>query len=663
MDERKDAQMLAWNPDRRSGGGRNHASQAGFARRAGAVIAGSSCARWWAVVLVLAVAGSAGCRSSTGLAAGGAGVSSTSPQTLATAVSVLNREGEVARNVRVTKLSLAGGALTDKLPIDLGTIAPGEAVPLYASFAGKFAPEGSYALNVEGIYDENNGSKPFKFDLVLVVPKRGPGQGALRKVEVASDKVSGAPFPPQPPKFDEEEVNQTNWTVPIGPPVNGVPTQTPTGIQRGSGKASASTPQNAGPIVINANSPLGLSGAGPGPVSTVAEPSGATNGGSVIFATTNWTAAYSSDGGASFHQVNPTAIFPADVIGYCCDQVVQYAPSIDRFIWFLQGNGYRLAVARPADLVASGATAWTYWNLDPTVFGQPAGTGFDYPDLSIGDNYLYMSWDVGFPACPGCRSGFQVTRTSLAGLAAGGTITLEFTDPPDAPMAWGSHLTQDTGNEIFWAGHNTTSNMRVFSLAEGSGFYFWSDVSISSWPSGALSSITPDGVNWVAGSGGFPGNDIIGSTRVGNQLWFAWTAAGNGQFRQPHVEIAVLDRAAGYSVLQRVQIWNNAYGFAYPALATNACTHEVGLSLEYGGPSDFENHVVGLWGDFVVYVMTGSNVGTPRFGDYVTIRQQPRTPADRGNLFNAFGYGLKAGAATPTDAHYVLFGRPGDQCR
>jgi len=635
-----------------AGGRHKHRSDAARARiRAGSLT----------LALVFALSGP-GCRSPSGLAAGGAGVSLTSPQMLATAVSVLNREGEVARNVRVTKLSLAGGVLRDQLPIDLGTIAAGEAVPLYASFAGKFAPEGSYALSVEGIYDETNGSKPFKFDLVLVVPKRGPGQGVLGKVEVDPAKVEGAPFPSQPPKFDEEEVNQANWTVPIGPPVAGAPTQTPTGIQRGSGKASASTPQNAGPIVINANSPLGLSSGGPGPVSSVAEPSGASNGGSVVFSTVNWAAAYSSDGGATFTQVNPTTIFPADAVGYCCDQVVQYAPSIDRFIWFLQGNGYRLAVARPSDLVASGATAWTYWNLTPTLFGQPAGTGFDYPDLSIGDNFLYMSWDAGFGCPSGCRAGFQVARTSLAGLAAGGSITIEFTDPPDAPMAWGSHIMQDTGNEIFWAGHNSTSNMRVFSLAEGSGFYFWSDVSISSWPSGALSSITPDGRNWVAGSSGFPGNAIIGSTRVGNQLWFAWTAAGNGQFRQPHVEIAVLDRASGYGVLSRVQIWNDAYGFAYPALATNACTHEVGLSLEYGGPSDFENHVVGLWGDFVVYVMTGSTVGTTRFGDYVTIRQQPPTPMDRGNLFNAFGYGLVGGAATPTDAHYVLFGRPGDQC-
>jgi hypothetical protein len=618
------------------------------------------------LAVVLAAAGSPGCRSSNGLAAGGAGVSLTSPQTLASALAIVNREGEVARNVRVTKLSLAGGTLTDKLPIDLGTIGPGEAAPVHASFAGKFAPEGSYALSVEGTYDEGKESNHFKFDITLVVPRPGSGQGGLRKATVDPGKVSGAPFPPLPPKFDEDEVNQSNWTVPTGPPVAGTPTPTSTGIQRGSGKASTPTPHSAGPIVFNANSQLKLNSAGPGPVSTVAEPSGASNGGNVIFSTTNWLAAYSSNAGASFTQVNPTAIFPADAVGYCCDQVVQYVPSIDRFIWFLQGTGYRLAVASPSDLVASGATAWTYWNLTPQVFGQPLGTGFDYPDLSVGDNFLYMSWDAGFGCPAGCRGGFQVARTSLAGLLAGGSITIEFTDPPDAPMAWGSHIMQDTGNEIFWAGHNNTSSMRVFSLAEGSGTYFWRDVAISSWPNSALSSITPDGQNWVAGSGGFPGNAIIGSTRVGNQLWFAWTAGNNNNFQQPHVEIAVLDRNNSFNVLQRLQIWNNSYGFAYPSLATNACTAEVGLSLEYGGPRDFENHVVGFWGDFVVYVMTGSNIGTTRFGDYVTIRQQPRTATNRGNLFNAFGYGLvnpapPGGAAT--DAHYVLFGRPGDQCR
>jgi hypothetical protein len=131
--------------------------------------------------------------------------------------------------------------------------------------------------------------------------------------------------------------------------------------------------------------------------------------------------------------------------------------------------------------------------------------------------------------------------------------------------------------------------------------------------------------------------------------------------------MVTLDRDNNFSVIQQVQIWNNDYAFAFPALATDACTGEVGLSLEYGGPNDYENHVVGFWGDYVAYVTTASDVGTTRFGDYVTIRQEPASEANPGNLLNAFGYGLNnvpaPGTGIRTDIHYILFGRPASWCQ
>jgi hypothetical protein len=163
-----------------------------------------------------------------------------------------------------------------------------------------------------------------------------------------------------------------------------------------------------------------------------------------VFVTANWTAAYSTDGGVTFKpQLDPTTIFPNDAVGYCCDQIVQYVPSIDRFIWLLQGNGYRLASASPAQIIASGGTAWTYWNLTPSVFG-PKGSGFDYPDLSVGNNSLYISWDA--PCSPNC-TGFQVARIPLLQIQAAGTIGIDYTDPANSPssIVWGTHLTQNTG--------------------------------------------------------------------------------------------------------------------------------------------------------------------------------------------------------------------------
>ena len=82
--------------------------------------------------------------------------------------------------------------------------------------------------------------------------------------------------------------------------------------------------------------------------------------------------------------------------------------------------------------------------------------------------------------------------------------------------------------------------------------------------------------------GGFPKNAVLGSTRVGNQLWFAWSAGTDGNFSKPHVEMVTLDRGNNFNKTQQVQIWNPDYAFAYPALSRNACTNEIGLSWSSG---------------------------------------------------------------------------------
>jgi hypothetical protein len=209
--------------------------------------------------------------------------------------------------------------------------------------------------------------------------------------------------------------------------------------------------------------------------------------------------------------------------------------------------------------------------------------------------------------------------------------------------------------------------MRVFSLQEGSNTYFWRDRDIATWSGLNISSLTPDLQDWLNFIGtNFPGTAVLGSTRVfydfgqfgrKNEVWFAWTAGTDSNFSQPHVEMVILDRDNDFSLKQQVQIWNSSYAYAYPALATNS-DYQVGLSLEYGGGGNYENHVVGFWGDFVLYATTSSNVGSTRFGDYVTIRQNSPDPS----LFAAFGYGLDTipppGGGTQSDTRYVLFGRP-----
>jgi len=594
------------------------------------------------------------------LAAQAPGASLQNPSTLLSAFTIANLGTEARKNVKVTSLSVPGGNLTTpSLPLSLGTLNPNSSKALEGNFSGgTFAANTHIPLTVRGTFSAGRETRCFTLKVELPVPPAAPGSAQVSTTKAQPHTVKGAPYPHQRPKFDGHE-NLANWTVPTGPIKPVEPTPKTTVPQ----KAPIGDPP-AIDFVVNNDWRIGQS--------ATAEPSGASGGG-VVFVSSNWFAAFSHDGGSTFHQLDPTTIFPNDAVGFCCDQVVQYAPQIDRFIWLLQGNGYRIAMASPADIIASNGTAWTYWNLTPDIFNQ-AGHGFDYPDLSLGDNFLYMTWDI-------FGSGHLVARTSLAGIQAAGTIEIDYTNPGDSGNAWGSHLTQNTGNEIFWAGHNSTSQMRIYTLKEGSNTYFWQDINISSWANNSpLSSASPDGQNWIDflmdpttqnPGGGFPKNAVLGLTRSSNQVWFAWSAGTDRNFPRPHVEMVALNvdnaQPPHLGVAHQVQIWNPAYTFAYPALATNACTGEVGFSLEGGGDGNFENHLVGFWGDFIAYITTESNAGDTRFGDYVTIRQSPSTRDNPGNLFDAFGYGRNTvpppGTGVQSDPHYVLFGRPASSCQ
>jgi hypothetical protein len=243
-----------------------------------------------------------------------------------------------------------------------------------------------------------------------------------------------------------------------------------------------------------------------------------------------------------------------------------------------------------------------------------------------------------------------VVRIPLSQIQAGATIFYGYTYPPDSGLAWGSHLTQDTGDTIFWAGHNQNSALRVFSWAENSNTYYWRDIGIASYANNGLSAPNPDGTDPFLF--GFPGKSIIGATRSGNQVWFAWTAGTDNNFPQDHIEMVTLDSSNNFKLTQQVQIWNGGFAFGFPALATNRCTGEVGLSLMTGGGGNYANHAVGFWGDFVVYNTTNSGSGANRWGDYFTIRQNGYPN------FSAMGYGLSTvNGNQQTDVRYVVFGR------
>ncbi len=396
--------------------------------------------------------------------------------------------------------------------------------------------------------------------------------------------------------------------------------------------------------------------------------------GEVVMLTGNWYAQYSTDGGNTFNTVDPTTIFPNTLSGgFCCDQIVQYVPRIERFVWLLQyrqagtgDNAYRLASASPQDIIDSNCTAWTYWDLTSASFSL--GTDWmDYPSLGVGDNFLYMSCDVLDSVTDSVAdNGLLVVRIPLNEIQQSTTINFRYTNPANSSMAWGSNVSQNTGDEVFWAGHVDNSTMRIFSWHESSTSYFWRDVDVNNWPNATQVSNGPNGNNWfgwnLAGGFQFPMFAIIGITRRQNELWLAWTASngdggfGGFNFPHPHVQVVKVD-VNSYTLLEQMQIWNPDHAFGYPSFATNS-NNEVGVVLGWGGGGSFHaNTAVGIMGDYVVWYRDGSTWTHTRFGDYVSARQ---AFPDR-RLFAGFGYVILQDATTTAgyrfDPYYVLFGR------
>lgn len=489
-----------------------------------------------------------------------------------------------------------------------------------------------------------------------------PGSGEARQGFVEPERVEGAPFP----EYVVEEIGQEEDVVPTveigperGPMAPQVDATRPVDLNQGG--ADIGFRVDVAPGTAN--------------VSTTPDMSGATHE-DIVLLSGNKFASLSLDGGGTFTTLNPTTIFPSapsfDAAGnqldrgFCCDQVIHYVRELDRFIWFMQFcgsdpgsclrgiNKVRIAAASADQVRSSGGTAWTYWDITSAGVGI-GNTTMDYPDVSVGDQSLYFSSDA-------VGSGLLVVRISLEEIAAGGTINYQYTNPADSGTAYGAHISQNTGDEVYWLGHVGTSQVRAFSWKEGDGSYFWRDVSINSWSNSDYTSPAPDGTDWLSFMAGFPGSAAIGATRrfdrrgERSEVWFAWTAARGGGYPHPYVEVLVLDTSS-WTVIDQWPIWNPDIAFAYPALATNR-NQEVGISLGWGGNMTYPNHAVGILGDFKVWFSELSDVALTRWGDYVTIRQC----SPKSDLFAGVGYAMLAntppGSGLRINTRYVVFGRP-----
>ena len=490
--------------------------------------------------------------------------------------------------------------------------------------------------------------------------------GDAKSSTVEAHRVRGGQYPPVVPEDDDKNMD-TPFKVPDGPVRGEFQPDFPKIDLKEIEMDSLGNPINNGGAAVDFYQ-FENEGTGNG-VNMTPDVNAAANENVVIYSY-NSRVRLSLDSGVTFNTIDPTTIFPSGPVndgsgtnisnGFCCDQIIQYVPSVDRFIWFMQfcGNGaggcltgsniIRVAAASTADVINSNATAWTYWDITSTQVGATTGA-LDYPDVSVGDNWIYISSDA-------VGTGLIVMRLPLSEISTGSGFTFWFTQAADGANAYGGHVSQNTGDEAFWAGHVNNSKMRLFSWKESETVYRWRDRDINSWTQ-AYSSNTPSGVDWL--SFGFPGNAVIGLTRKGGEVWYAWNAGAGGGFSNPQIQVVKV-RTSDYKVMEQMQIWNDDYSFAYPCFATNS-DGEVGISLGWGGDTTEAHHAAGFMGDFVVYYPRLSTSSVGRYGDYVSIRRY----SPNGRMFDAAGYTTQnnppPAGGQYQDVHYILFGRPGSQ--
>ena len=391
--------------------------------------------------------------------------------------------------------------------------------------------------------------------------------------------------------------------------------------------------------------------------STVGEPSLANNG-QQIYVTGNWYATKSLDNGNSWQYVSPFTTLPAAAGGFCCDQLTHYDRSRDLLFWLLQyvqgNNGenvFRIAVKRGASLQNN---SWYWWDFSPSgVNSSWAGLWFDYPDMALSHNYLWVTFNVFNSSNFWQRA--VVFRFSLDELAAQGTINYSYWSTTEHGSL---RLVQGAGDTMYWVSHNGSSQVRLFSWPENSNnITFW-NINVNPWSRGSYSAPGPDGRNWLGRidariTGAWVANGVIGAM---------WTASSRDSRPFPHIRVVRINELSK-EVIDQPDLWNSNAAFAYPAVCPNDRGH-LGVTMFYGGRTSHPGHVVGIWDDisnnWELYFSRVSTNGPTRevWGDYLNCRSH----SPDGLTWIASGFTLQGGSErTNIEPQYTHFGRRRDE--
>jgi hypothetical protein len=398
--------------------------------------------------------------------------------------------------------------------------------------------------------------------------------------------------PNGPPAIpSHEQGGEDDYTVPADRHAKPLaPQGAPTDV---SGSTQAGAADVTSPLQIFGSTDLGVLGNAYPQEPQVAEKS------NVVLYSGNLNGAVSFDGGAHFTTLDPGHVFGNDQT-MCCDTVVRYAPSIDRFIWILQywcdpgtstnpadhggqtascfnlampRNRYRIAVISPAQLLAHRADptqGWTVYDLTANALGS--NTWLDYPDASVGSSDLYMTCDeVGV-------GGLNI-RIPLSQLTGRGVPSGQWFRADN--IFW--RTAENVGITGLYLKNDTDSRDIAYAWPDALSFPLELGLPHATRPDFGFSTLTPSGQNWADRTG----SPIVkGATMSGNSLWVAWTAgryyrdgpASTPSYPQDHIQLAVYDTGDLFHALftgslrltDERYVWSSTIAYTNPILATNS---------------------------------------------------------------------------------------------
>ena len=486
---------------------------------------------------------------------------------------------------------------------------------------------------------------------------------------------------PEQLRAREEGMRRSN---PPGPPLPVTPGAAPRQTPMGPETQPRGTPPSQAPSGPNSQSG-GVQAPPPGPndmtyflthdqaafysggKSVTNEPS-VGNAGPIVFVTSNWDAAYSTNAGSTFTFVNPYSQFPSIDGGFCCDQTAIYASAQDAMIWQLQynysattgKNTYRVAFAGADSVAFSG---WCYYDFSPAFFGVTnAGANFDYPDVSLSNNYVWYQTRI---FSTGGFVGTLVFRIHIAEAVACQTTSVDWviTDSSHFTIS----LAKGAQSTMYFFVHNGASSERVYTWAEGTLNYSWNDFNVSTWADAARSCPWPiatggDGRNWCGGQNN-PNNISRTSWVSGGVIGTMWGASQDGSHPFPYIRVVRINESTK-ALINEPDIWSSSAAWIYPSVSIDARGHIGGVAF-FGGGSSYPSLTTLIWDDITssppppweTYYVVTSAAGDVNWGDYSTAR----VAGINVNTWVGTGQWKPNSTLGVSNTYYVWFGRGRDQ--